>query len=125
MPRGIADRPIGLGRQVLVDLYGCDPAALGEVARVQRILEDAARAARATIVRSVFHKFSPQGVSGVVVIAESHLTVHTWPELGVASVDIYTSGTTAEPRLALPVLRQGFRAARETVSEHARGLPCP
>lgn len=125
MPRGIADESVALGRQLLVDLYGCDPHVLSEVARVQRVMEDAARAARATIVKSVFHQFNPQGVSGVVVIAESHLTIHTWPERGVASIDIYTSGSRAEPRLALPVLRAGFRAARETVSELRRGLPCP
>lgn len=114
-----------LGRQVLVDLFGCDPVLLSDEAHVQRVMEDAARAARATIVRSVFHRFSPQGVSGVVVIAESHLTIHTWPERGAASIDIYTSGARAEPRLALPVLRAGFRAGSERVDELLRGLPCP
>ena len=125
MTRAAPQAPVALGRQILVDLFGCDPVLLSDEALVQRVMEDAARAARATIVRSVFHRFSPQGVSGVVVISESHLTIHTWPERGVASIDIYTSGARAEPRLALPVLRKGFRAASERVQELQRGRPCP
>jgi S-adenosylmethionine decarboxylase proenzyme len=125
MTRAASEVPTALGRHVLLDLFGCDPALLRDAAFLQDLLERAARAARATVVRSVFHRFSPQGVSGVVVIQESHLTIHTWPERGTASIDIYTSGTAAEPLLAVPVLHEGLRASSQSLQELRRGLPCP
>jgi S-adenosylmethionine decarboxylase proenzyme len=119
------DAPVALGRQVLLDLHGCDPVLLRDPGHVRRIMESGAVAARATIIRSLFHRFSPQGISGVVIIAESHLTIHTWPEHGLASIDIYTSGLTADPSLAVPVLQAGFKAARAEVRELSRGRLCP
>ncbi len=80
------------GRHLLVEYHGCPSARLNDVGAVESILNDAAVAAGATVVQSAFHPFRPQGVSGVVILAESHLSVHTWPEAGYAAVDLYTCG---------------------------------
>ena len=117
-----ADACRALGQHILVDLKGCEPALINDAAHVEKIMLDAARAARSTIIQSVFHSFSPQGVSGVVVIAESHLAIHTWPEHGLASVDIYTSGAQAQPRLAVPVLERGFAAKKLESREFSRAV---
>lgn len=110
-----------LGRHVLLELYDCDPFRINDVGKVERVMLAAARAARTHIVDSVFHTFNPQGVSGVVVIAESHLTIHTWPEFHFASVDIYTCGQ-GDPWRAIRVLERGFRARNVAVMELKRGL---
>ena len=80
------------GQHLLVEYHECDAQILNSVEAVQGLMEAAASAAKATIVQSAFHRFSPQGVSGVVVIEESHLSVHTWPEANYAAVDFFTCG---------------------------------
>jgi S-adenosylmethionine decarboxylase len=82
----------------------------------------AARTIGATVVGDTFHKFAPQGVSGSVVIAESHLSVHTWPETGYVSVDIYTCGGL-DPRVGLDYLGQALQATSCRIQEIVRGLP--
>jgi S-adenosylmethionine decarboxylase proenzyme len=76
----------------------------------------------ATIMGESFHRFEPQGVSGVVVIAESHLSVHTWPEYGYAAIDVFTCGTTVEPEKAAEVLIDKLRAKSHSLMEIQRGL---
>ena len=83
-----------LGRHVLAEFYGCSPDILNDTVRIEQIMVNAALEAGAEIREVVFHEFTPQGVSGVVVISESHLAIHTWPELGYAAVDVFTCGTT-------------------------------
>ncbi len=114
-----------LGRHLLLDLYDCDPRAIADTAKVERIMVRAAKATKAHIVDVIFHTFSPQGVSGVVVIAESHLSIHSWPEFGFASVDIYTCGTSIDPWKAYKVLKRGFSAKRMTAAEIKRGVLRP
>ncbi len=80
------------GRHVLLDLSGCDYQLLNSVDEVREILLNSAADGGATVISSHFHPFKPQGLSGVVVIAESHITIHTWPEHGYASVDVFTCG---------------------------------
>ena len=111
----------GLGDHVLIDLYGCAPELLSDVPHVERTMTTAARAAGATIVKAVFHAFNPVGVSGVVVITESHLAIHTWPEHAFASVDLFTCGASIDAKAGIEVLRRGFRAERVTVKEVQRG----
>jgi len=81
-----------VGRHILLELSGCSEALLRSEERLEHLLVEGARAGGATVVSSHFHGFEPQGVSGVVVIAESHVTVHTWPEHGYAAVDVFTCG---------------------------------
>lgn len=108
-------------RHLLVEYHGCNRAMLDDLQGIEALMRVAAKAAGTTIVSSVFHPFTPQGVSGVVVIEESHLSIHTWPEHGYASVDFFTCGD-GEPERAHEVLREGLEATRSEVLVIDRGL---
>jgi len=111
-----------LGRHLLVELHGCHPDTLKKVDVVKDILVGAARACGATIVDVAFHEFNPFGVSGVVVIAESHLSIHTWPEYRYAAVDIFTCGDVIKPERAVSYVASRFRCKAPSVVEMKRGL---
>jgi len=111
-----------LGRHLLVELHGCHPDSLKKVDVVKDILVGAARACGATIVDVAFHEFNPFGVSGVVVIAESHLSIHTWPEYRYAAVDIFTCGEVIKPERAVAYIASRFRCKGPSVVEMKRGL---
>ncbi|MBC7345794.1 MAG: S-adenosylmethionine decarboxylase proenzyme [Clostridia bacterium] len=111
-----------LGRHVLAEVHGCDFDILNDIKRVEEIMVNAALEAGAEIREVVFHKFSPQGVSGVVVISESHLAIHTWPEFGYAAVDVFTCGERVNPWEACRYVTQKFRAERVTATEVPRGV---
>jgi len=110
------------GRHVLAEYWGCQADILGDKDLIKARMEDAARAAKATIVFSAFHKFTPTGVSGVVVVEESHLAIHTWPEEGYASADFYTCGDCV-PENALGLLQEALRAERTHFLVIDRGMP--
>ncbi len=111
-----------LGRHVLVEFYGCPDNVLDDVADVKNNMVLAAKEAGAEVLEAVFHEFSPQGLSGVVVISESHLTIHTWPELGYAAVDIFTCGETVDPWVSCNYLKRRFSAENMTAREIKRGI---
>src|SRR5262249_51207427 len=111
-----------LGRQILVEFYDCDGRVFADEAAIRRHMIDAVAASGATIVSDTFHHFSPFGVSGVVVIAESHVTIHTWPEHRYAAVDIFTCGETINPWLIQELLARWFRSANTSCMELKRGL---
>ncbi|MDD2574039.1 MAG: adenosylmethionine decarboxylase [Bacillota bacterium] len=111
-----------LGRHILAEIYGCDSNILNDRNYIEKSMVDAALAAGAEVREVAFHKFSPQGVSGVVVISESHLTIHTWPELGYAAVDVFTCGDTVNPWDACNYLTNKFKAKHMTATEVKRGL---
>ncbi|AFV11755.1 S-adenosylmethionine decarboxylase proenzyme SpeH [Thermacetogenium phaeum DSM 12270] len=111
-----------LGRHILAEFYGCAWETLNSTEKVKQFMVDAALAAGAEIRESVFHKFSPQGVSGVVVISESHLAIHTWPELGYAAVDVFTCGEKVDPWDACRYLAEKFQAEHITATEMRRGI---
>ena len=107
------------GMHLLVDLWGA--ANLADPDHIDAALREAAIAAGATILHSHFHHFSPNGgVSGVVVLAESHISIHTWPEAGYAALDVFMCGNTM-PERCVPILRAAFAAKRVGVSELLRG----
>lgn len=108
------------GRHLLVEYRSCNPARLNDVANIEQLMNEAALAAGSTIVASVFHPFTPQGVSGVVVIEESHLSIHTWPEHGYAAVDFFTCGDCLPDR-AKDVLKEGLEAETTEVMFVHRG----
>ncbi len=111
-----------LGRHVLAEICGCDFDILNDIEKVEEIMVNAALEAGAEIRECVFHKFSPQGVSGVVVISESHLAIHTWPELGYAAVDVFTCGERVNPWDACNYVSDHFCAKHMTAKEIKRGI---
>lgn len=111
-----------LGRHLLLELFDCDPEAINSLDIVKTAMVEAAKRAQATIVDVVFHEFNPHGVSGVVVIAESHLAIHTWPEYGYAAVDVFSCGDTLQPEVAADYLVKQLGAKRASVVELRRGV---
>jgi S-adenosylmethionine decarboxylase len=111
-----------LGRHILVEFYNCDKEILNSHALIEKYMNEAAKKANATIVQSCFHMFNPWGVSGAVIIQESHLTIHTWPEYGYASVDLFTCGDSVNPWKAFDYLRDMLKAERDETTEIARGI---
>ena len=114
-----------IGTHLLVELVGCRFDHLDDLEIVQRAMIAAARKARATVLDASFHRFSPQGVSGVVVLAESHISVHTWPESGYAAVDVFTCGDRTMPHRAAEYLIEALQPSHYDIKEMPRGIPEP
>ena len=114
-----------LGTHLLIELWACNREKIDNVDYLCRIMSQAAEVAGATVLKTAFQDFNPQGVSGVVVIAESHLTIHTWPEYGYAAVDIFTCGTTVDPWSAAGFLKQELEAEHSRTLNFDRGFPTP
>ncbi|MEQ8154478.1 MAG: adenosylmethionine decarboxylase [Clostridiaceae bacterium] len=111
-----------LGRHILIEYYNCNKETLKDHEIIEKYMREAAIKSKATIVTSCFHRFNPWGVSGAVIIQESHLTIHTWPEYGYASVDLYTCGDTINPWDAFNYLEEVLEAERSESTEIARGI---
>ena len=111
-----------LGTHLLVELYNCDAELLKKIETVKEIMISAAEQASATIVQVAFHEFNPFGVSGMVVIAESHLSIHTWPEHRYAAVDIFTCGDQIKPQVAAEYIAKKFKCSRPSLVEIKRGI---
>ena len=111
-----------LGRHMLLELFECNSETLNNLEAVKDTMVEAARRVQATIVDVVFHEFNPFGISGVVVIAESHLAIHTWPEYRYAAVDIFSCGDALKPDVAAAYLVKQFAAERTSVVELQRGI---
>jgi S-adenosylmethionine decarboxylase proenzyme len=111
-----------LGTHLLVELYGCNAKTLERVAYVENALVRAAHESNAHIVSHFFHEFEPYGVSGVVVIEESHYTIHTWPERRYAAVDLFFCSETVDAERALEVLRGAFEPEHVDVMLIRRGV---
>jgi len=111
-----------LGTHLLVELRDCNPEILKDLNRVKGALVSAAKEAKATIIDVSFHEFNPFGISGMVVIAESHLSVHTWPEYAYAAVDIFTCGDVIRPEVAAQYLIKQFESQTPSVVEMKRGI---
>lgn len=116
-----AAKPGGLGHQAVVDFYDCATGRLDDIDWVRDTLIRAALAANATIVQTCFHKFSPWGISGVLVIAESHIAVHIWPENRYAAIDMFTCGTSVDYDRAVRELAVAFGAKRQVMRTFTRG----
>jgi S-adenosylmethionine decarboxylase len=110
-----------LGRHLLAEFYGCTDAAIDDVALMRAHMHAAADAVGATVVGEVFHRYDPQGVSGTLLIAESHLSVHSWPEAGYVAVDIFTCGGL-DPRPGFRLLDKALGATDSRMHEIVRGL---
>lgn len=113
---------IHLGQHVLAEFFECDPNILNNVSMVEKLMVEAALECGATIVQKCFHMFNPYGVSGVVIIAESHLAIHTWPELGYAAVDLFTCGDKCDPKVSYEYLKKMFNSKTASYTELKRGI---
>ena len=111
-----------LGSHLLIELYGCDKQSLELEKSVGVAMNDAAVESEATVVAQSFHEFKPYGVSGAVIIQESHYTIHTWPEHGYAAVDLFYCGGTVLVHRAVEVLQDRFKPARIKFLVVRRGL---
>ena len=110
-----------LGRHLLIEYYECNAEILNDVALIEEVMTEAACRTGATIVDSIFHLFNPHGISGVVVIAESHMAIHTWPEYAFVAVDLFSCGEGLDPNQAVTYLGERFRARSQKVQEIPRG----
>jgi S-adenosylmethionine decarboxylase len=107
------------GNHVLIDLWGA--SRLNDLKHMESVLRKAIEICGATLLHIHLHHFAPTGISGVAVLAESHISVHTWPERGFAAFDVFMCGD-AEPQLAVPLFREAFLAERVEVNNLRRGL---
>jgi S-adenosylmethionine decarboxylase len=116
-----------LGRHLLIELKGCNTDLLDNLEFLQESLHAAAVRCGATVVGDSFYHFSPHGVSGVVNIAESHISIHTWPECGYAAVDVFTCGDRVVPEEAARHIMEAVEATDSSLIELRRGLlqACP
>jgi S-adenosylmethionine decarboxylase len=110
-----------LGRHVLLELRDCNAAKLDDLPFLKDTMMTAAIETGATIIGEIFHQFSPQGVTGVIAIAESHLCIHTWPEFGYAAVDIFTCGAAFDPTEAAHLIVAALESKDPEITEVVRG----
>lgn len=108
------------GKHIIMDASGCSPELLNDLDYLRSLLVEAAKKANATVLNVAFHHFTPQGVSGVVVISESHLSIHTWPEYGYAALDFYTCGDI-DPKVACEYVAEHLNAQYVQTTEVSRG----
>jgi S-adenosylmethionine decarboxylase len=111
-----------IGRHYIVEASGCDPKIIGSVEKVQQILVKAAEVAGSQVWSISFSRFAPNGVSGVVVISESHISTHTWPEFGYVALDIYTCGMHVDPEKAVVFAVEAFGSSTSHITEITRGI---
>ena len=115
-----------LGRQILIEFYDCQNEVLTDRNRIRQYMLEAAYHAGATVISDTFHHFKPDGVSGVVIIAESHISIHTWPEHRYAAVDVFTCGDAVDPWGVPRHLQEKLQAKNLSSMEIKRGLfPSP
>lgn len=110
-----------LGNHILIEFYGCDKENLNNIKLIEEAMLEAVVISGATILSHNFHQFSPHGVSGMVIIAESHFSIHTWPEYGYAAVDIFTCGNLIDPWKAFKYLKEILKADHTATIEMKRG----
>ncbi len=111
-----------LGKHLLIELNDCNHDLLNDLDTIRDIMLAAAVGCGATVLGESFHRFSPQGISGVIIIAESHLTIHTWPEHGYAAADIFTCGTTVMPEKAADIIIDRFAPGNHSIVQMFRGM---
>jgi S-adenosylmethionine decarboxylase proenzyme len=111
-----------LGKHILAEYNECDLDIINDVKSVERVMILAAQKAGATVISSSFHRFEPYGVSGVVIISESHLAIHTWPEFSYASVDIFTCGESMDPLVSYEFLKLAFKTTNASSQTILRGI---
>ena len=111
-----------LGRHIILELHGVDSKLLNDKEFLEKLFVRAAKEAGGTVLSSYFHEFNPHGVTGIVAIAESHLSIHTWPEFGYAAVDIFTC-RGIDPNKAADIIIEALKPERYFTLFVSRGEP--
>jgi len=112
-----------LGRHYIVEIYGCkNIEVLNDLEFIRSMMMEAAYRCGSTVIGNVFHQFEPVGITGVVAISESHLSIHTWPEYAYAAIDVFTCGTTVDPDLAISYIVETLKGIPLTMKID-RGTP--
>ncbi len=111
-----------LGLHILADLYGVNPELIDRVEDIRHLLESAVKVADLTKISSHYYQFQPHGATGVVLLAESHISIHTWPEHGLATVDVYTCGDPTKAYRAMDYIISTLEPTRVDKQVHERGL---
>jgi len=104
-----------MGKHYLLNLYGCSFNSLNDEYYLSDLLEDAANVSGATVIKTIFKKFEPQGVTAICLLSESHISIHTWPEKGEAAVDIFTCGE-CNPKNGCDLIIEKLSADNHTLS---------
>ena len=112
-----------IGRHCILELYQCDHAKLNDEAFIRTTITSSAKIAGATLLNLVTHSFKPQGVTGLALLAESHISIHTWPEIGYAAIDVFTCGDHTMPEKACKLLAKYFFAKSLSLKNIAREIP--
>ena len=111
-----------LAKHLLLELKDCNTELLNNIEYLKNVLTEVAVQIGATVIKDSFYQFSPQGISGVIIIAESHISIHTWPEHNYAAVDVFTCGDVIEPRNAVKPLADKLKARSTSYIELKRGI---
>ena len=112
-----------VGKHCILELYNCDSAKLDDEAFLRNAITTAAKRAGATLLNLITHRFDPQGVTGLALLAESHISIHTWPESGYAAVDVFTCGDHTMPERACIVLSEELDAGNYKLKSFRRETP--
>lgn len=115
-------KPKYLGEHYVLELFDCDPKMLDNIPQIEEFMLEAARLANATVVSKSFHQFSPYGISGTIVITESHFNIHTWPEHGFAAIDLFTCGDSLDPLKAKDYLIKALSCRNHEFTSFKRGI---
>ena len=112
-----------VGKHCILELYDGDSSKLDDEAFIRSALRNAALRAGAKLLQMISHQFQPHGVTGLALLAESHISIHTWPESGYAAVDVFTCGDHSMPESACKVLVEEFAARRHLLRSFRRQTP--
>jgi len=112
-----------IGRHCILELFQCDHTKLNDEAFIRTTITASAKIAGATLINLVTHSFKPQGVTGLALLAESHISIHTWPEIGYAAIDVFTCGDHTMPEKACKLLAKDFFAKHISFKNIAREIP--
>jgi spermidine synthase len=110
-----------LGKQILAEFFECSLEKINDPLLIETEMIKAAKKANMTVIKSTFHEFSPQGISGVIVLKESHLAIHTWPEYKYAAIDLFICGENVDPWLCFEHLKTVFCVGKYSFLEVDRG----
>jgi len=117
------EKLIHQSKHLLLELYKCDYEKLNDESFLRCTLNRAAKLAKATVLNLISNKFEPQGVTAIALLAESHISIHTWPEIGYAAIDVFTCGDHTMPEKACKFLFKDFLAKHFSFQNVAREIP--